>query len=95
MLINYLSLTNAKIRNEGKLYVSVWQEVSGDEREQNAFEPKVRKNELPNSVILYLNKEENIASPPAVKNKFINYKELVIYMDYFRPFVLLGFSTEA
>lgn len=55
----------------------------------------MHKNELPNSVILYLNKEETIASPPAVKNKFINYKELVIYMDYFRPFVLLGFSTEA
>lgn len=49
------------------------------------LESKVGKNKLLNSVILYLNKAKNIASPPAVKNKFINYEELVIYMECFSP----------
>lgn len=77
MLINYLSLTNAKIKNEKKLYISVRQEVLGNQQEQNTFETKVGKNELPNSVILYLKKAKNILSSLVVKNKFINFEELI------------------
>ena len=54
MLINYLSLTNAEIKNEEKLYIRAWQEALGEQQEQNSFESTVGKNEFLSLALLYL-----------------------------------------